>query len=316
MPPRLRQILYLALALPLLASSTVDGQTARAIADAAFRSVVLITMEDANGQRVATASGFFVRRDLVATNFHVIVAGVQGHIKFVGAAAPYQIAGVVSMDEGKDLAVLKILGVNAPSLRLGSDADARVGDKIYAVGNPLGLEGTFSDGIISSIRRDGSRRLLQITAPISPGSSGGPVLNDSGQAIGITVATLAEGQNLNFAVPISDLWPLLAQPARLSPLPGKARLAKAAGEVVKATKDYRAALVRVLAIHETELARLMELAGLRRDLYERGVLKRREYDDGERALATAKANVADTRRAIDDADRLLKEAEEAARLSK
>jgi S1-C subfamily serine protease len=169
-------------------------------------------MEDGNGRRVATASGFFVREDLVATNFHVIVAGVRGHVKLVGATAAYSIAGLVGMDEAKDLAVLKVLGVKAPSLRLGSDADARVGDKIYVVGNPLGLEGTFSDGLISGIRRDGSRRLLQITAPISPGSSGGPVLNDTGQA--------------------------LAQPARLSPLPGKTRLARAA------------AAADVLQIHE------------------------------------------------------------------
>jgi S1-C subfamily serine protease len=237
-PSRPGRTLYFALALPLLAASAVDAQTARAIADATFRSVVLITMEDGNGRRVATASGFFVREDLVATNFHVIVAGVRGHVKLVGATAAYSIAGLVGMDEAKDLAVLKVLGVKAPSLRLGSDADARVGDKIYVVGNPLGLEGTFSDGLISGIRRDGSRRLLQITAPISPGSSGGPVLNDTGQAIGIAVATLAEGQNLNFAVPISDLGPLLAQPARLSPLPGKTRLARAA------------AAADVLQIHE------------------------------------------------------------------
>jgi hypothetical protein len=84
----------------------------------------------------------------------------------------------------------------------------------------------------------------------------------------------------------------------------------------RSTKDYRAALVRVLAIHERELARRSELGELRRDLYAKGVLNKDEYDEGEQALTTAKANVTDTRRAIDEADRMLKEAEEVIRLSK
>jgi S1-C subfamily serine protease len=306
---------YLSPILALLVYSVAYSQSVRAIADTAFRSVVLITMEDANGRRVATASGFFIREDLVATNFHVIDVGVRGHVKIVGANAAYSIAGVVSMDQGKDLAVLKIVGVKAPNLRLGSDADARVGDKIYAVGNPLGLEGTFSDGIVSGIRRDGSRRLLQITAPISPGSSGGPVLNETGQVIGIAVATITAGQNLNFAIPISDLGPLLANLGRLSPLPGTSRLAKAAAEVVKAAKEYKAALARVLTIYENELARREELTALRSDLFRSGALSKREFEEGELAIVAARTNVKDTRQAIEDADRLLKEAEEALKLT-
>ena len=68
-------------------------------------------------------------------------------------------------------------------------------------GNPQGLEGTFSQGIVSSIRVLGADKILQITAPISPGSSGGPVLNEKGQVIGVSVATFRGGQNLNFAIP-------------------------------------------------------------------------------------------------------------------
>ena len=84
-----------------------------------------------------------------------------------------------------------------------------VGDEVYAIGNPQGLEGTFSQGIVSSIRQIGSDTLFQITAPISPGSSGGPVLNAQGKVIGIAVATFSGGQNLNFAIPASYLTLLL-----------------------------------------------------------------------------------------------------------
>lgn len=316
-------------ALLVLLCSVAHAQSVRAIADTTFRSVVLLTMEDSNGLRVSTASGFFIRDDLVVTNFHAIKEGVRGHIKIVGARGAYVIAGVVGMDRNKDLAILRIAGVKAPSLGLGSDSDARVGDRVYAVGNPMGLEGTFSDGIISGIRSVGARRLLQITAPISPGSSGGPVLNESGLVIGIAVATLTEGQNLNFAIPASDLGPLLANVGRLFPLPGEAaitkpapdvskkeRLTKTAADMVLASKNYRLALGRVLAIYQRDLARREELASLRVDLFERGVLSKREFEEGQRAQAEAQASVTETQQAIEVADRYLTEAEEVLKLTK
>jgi S1-C subfamily serine protease len=324
---------YVSSVLVLLLQSVACAQSARAIADTTFPSVVLLTMEDSKGRPISTASGFFIQEDLVVTNFHAVREGVTGHVKLVGSRGAYVIAGVASMDQGKDLAILRITGVKAPSLRLGSDRDARVGDRIYAAGNPMGLEGTFSDGIISAIRNTGSRRLLQITAPISPGSSGGPVLNEGGLVIGIAFGAFTKGQNLNFAIPVSDLAPLLANVGRLSPLPGRAAIAKppsnvptegvakpppsiskgsklekATADVIEATKSYRLALERVLVVHERELARRQELATLRKDLYEKGTLTRRDFEDGQRAQAEAQKNVIDTRRAIEDADEMLREA--------
>jgi hypothetical protein len=84
-----------------------------------------------------------------------------------------------------------------------------VGDEVFVAGNPQGLEGTFSQGIVSGIRDVESGTLLQITAPISPGSSGGPVLNSEGKVVGISVATFTSGQNLNFAIPANYLASLL-----------------------------------------------------------------------------------------------------------
>jgi hypothetical protein len=104
-----------------------------------------------------------------------------------------------------------LLGAKAPSLLLGDSGNAKVGDEVYVVGNPLGLEGTFSSGIISGIRQVDKDKLFQITAPISPGSSGGPVLNKSGMVIGIAVASYQGGQNLNFAIPSSYLESIIAK---------------------------------------------------------------------------------------------------------
>ena len=86
------------------------------------------------------------------------------------------------------------------------------------MGNPRGLEGTFSQGIISSIRKVGTDKILQLTAPISPGSSGGPVLNDKGQVIGVSVATFRGGQNLNFAIPSNYLKKLIEHIGPAKPL--------------------------------------------------------------------------------------------------
>lgn len=193
----------------LLAPSLSQALTARQIAQNAFPSIVLLVMEDANGQPVSLGSGFFLMDDIVATNLHVIEGAASGYVKIVGQKTKYEIAGLVFADYQRDLVLLKITGVKASPLILGNINQVAVGDEVYAIGNPQGLEGTFSQGIVSSIRQIGSDMLFQITAPISPGSSGGPVLNTQGKVIGIAVATFSGGQNLNFAIPASYLAPLL-----------------------------------------------------------------------------------------------------------
>ena len=326
--------------------SDAYAQSARAIADVAFRSVVLVTMEDAGGRPIATASGFFAREDLVVTNYHVVKDASRGHVKIVGENATYVIVGTVGVDQRNDLAILKVLGVKAPSMRLGSDSDARVGDRIYAVGSPLGLEGTFSDGIISGVRRTTSQRFLQITAPISPGSSGGPVLAENGLVIGIAVASLRGGQNLNFAIPVSELQPLLASIGTLSALPGvqpkvktiprgsdakskkvevpvprapvEARtprvpnegLNRASSSSQEAMAKYRASLEPVLVLYERELKRQNELAAIRSELYEKGNLSKQDLDVGERARQKAEKDVQDIRRQLDETHRMMKEMDE------
>ncbi|HAF61393.1 MAG TPA: hypothetical protein DCK95_03595 [Anaerolineaceae bacterium] len=194
------------------------AQTAQEIARKAFTSTVLLVMEDANGQPLSLGSGFFVREGEIASNLHVVEGASRGYAKLVGQKTKHDIQGITAVDPERDLVVLKISASGAPSLSLGSSDAVQVGESVYAVGNPQGLEGTFSQGIVSSIRDVGADKLLQITAPISPGSSGGPVLNSKGEVIGVSVATFRGGQNLNFAIPSDYLKTLLGKAGPAKPL--------------------------------------------------------------------------------------------------
>lgn len=214
---RLIGLLWVA-ALMLLGTSVVQAQTPQEIAKKAFGSTVLLVMEDANGQPLSLGSGFFVRDGEIASNLHVVEGAARGYAKIIGQKAKYNIDGIIAVDAERDLVVLKISGVRSVSLALGNSEDVQVGESVYAVGNPQGLEGTFSQGIVSSIREVGTDKLLQITAPISPGSSGGPVLNGKGEVVGVSVATFRGGQNLNFAIPSNYLKSLLEKAGPEKPL--------------------------------------------------------------------------------------------------
>ena len=138
--------------------------------------------------RLRLGSGFFVRKGLVATNLHVVEDAAKGYAKRVGQETKYVIEGITARDDGNDLVIIKVSALDVPALTLGDSDAVQVGEAVYAVGNPRGLDGTFSQGVISSIREVKTRKRLQFTAPISPGSSGGPVLNEVGEVIGISVA--------------------------------------------------------------------------------------------------------------------------------
>lgn len=207
---------------------TSDAQTAQQIAKRVFGSTVLLVMEDASGQPVSLGSGFFVRDGEIASNLHVVEGALRGYAKLVAEKTKYDIEGITGIDPDRDLVLLKISAPRRLPLSLGNSDAVQVGEPVYAIGNPQGLEGTFSQGIVSSIREVGSDKLLQITAPISLGSSGGPVLNSKGEVIGVSVATFIGGQNLNFAIPSNYLKALLAKAGLAKPLasakaPGKQR---------------------------------------------------------------------------------------------
>ena len=215
-------IIASSLALLVLAREA-SAQNAKEVAKKSFPSVVMIVMEDANGQAVSLGSGFFVADEVVASNFHVVEGASRGYVKLVGEKKKYDVEGLAGSDEVRDLVLLSVKGAGAPALNLGDSKKLAVGEEVYAVGNPRGLEGTFSQGIVSSIRELGEDSLLQITAPISPGSSGGPILNSAGDVIGVAVATFKGGQNLNFAVPSAYLNLLMNSKAGAKPLAGNTK---------------------------------------------------------------------------------------------
>ena len=207
--PQMSKIRKWAVVLPLTVATPALGAAQQFDVSSVYRkaagSVAVVIALDQHQQPMALGSGFFIDASgALATNYHVI-AGAQSIQVKVGDSDPRTVSGVFVTDPERDLAVLKVQMSNTRPLPF-SPIRPAVGDRIIAIGNPLGLESTVSEGIVSGIRRinDGFE-LYQITAPLSPGNSGGPVLNSKGEVIGVATATLAGGQNLNFAVPIAAL---------------------------------------------------------------------------------------------------------------
>ncbi len=202
---------------------TAPAQTtlpAEDIAEKALAATVYLEMQDKNGKTLGIGSGFFVKSNLIATNYHVIEGAAKGTAKLVGKYTQYNIEGVTATDKINDLALLKVTAYGIRPLSLGDSDTVRIGETVYVAGNPKGLEGTFSNGIISSRRDRYTKERLQMTAPISPGSSGGPVLNKKGEVIGVSFAVYKDldAQNLNFAIPSKYLKNLLKQPELSKPL--------------------------------------------------------------------------------------------------
>ena len=190
------------------------------IAEKALAATVYLEMQDKNGKTLGIGSGFFVKPNLIATNYHVIEGAAKGTAKLVGKYTRYKIEGVTATDKTNDLVLLKVTAYRIKPLPLGDSDTVRIGETVYVAGNPKGLEGTFSDGIISSRRDRYTKERFQMTAPISPGSSGGPVLNRKGEVIGVSVAVHRDpdAQNLNFAISSKYLKKLLEQSKSTKPL--------------------------------------------------------------------------------------------------
>ena len=190
-------------------SVTSVGQNAKEIAAKTLGATVAIFMQDNSNQLKSLGSGVIVDDNLIVTNFHVVDDSYNGYIRMHNSDTPYKIDGYINIDSKNDLALLKVTGVSSKGIQT-SNAIVEVGETVYASGNPQGLTGTFSDGIVSAKRTLEGKELIQITAPISPGSSGGPVVNSSGQLIGIAVGAYTNGQNLNFAIPTKYIETLLS----------------------------------------------------------------------------------------------------------
>jgi S1-C subfamily serine protease len=188
-------------------SSPIDaGQIYKRISPA----VVLIEAVDSQGKTFGQGTGFLISGDgRILTNFHVIAHTKRATVRLANGDA-YDDVAVLSIDKRKDIALLKIKALEVPVAPLGRSSAVEIGTPVYAVSNPLGLQNTFSQGLVSGVRQFDGYRYFQITAPISPGSSGGPVIGTNGTVVGIAVGSIEGGQNLNFAIPIDYAKGMLA----------------------------------------------------------------------------------------------------------
>lgn len=177
------------------------------------RSSPAIVRVEAGADRVGT--GFIVAESgLIATNLHVVAGMTDLRVVLYGGAA-FPVTRIAGLDPERDLVLLGIEPQKPlPTLSLGNSDVMSAGDSVIAIGNPLGvLDYSVSGGLLSSVRVVSDKlTVLQISAPISQGSSGGPLFNQFGEVIGVTTAIIASGQNLNLAVPSNYLQPLLQKP--------------------------------------------------------------------------------------------------------
>jgi tetratricopeptide (TPR) repeat protein len=202
----LRLCVFAGKVLLLLLISSIPIKTQDLLPDLVRRikpSAVAIETYDSHGEKLSRGSGFFVESDRIVTNRHVIEGAYRAEVHS-STGTVYPVKGVLAVDAEGDLALLKIdVPLNQQIRALPLDKTSpQEGESVVVIGNPLGLEGSVTNGIVSAVRDIPTfGRIIQITAPISAGSSGSPVVNMQGQVIGIATLQITGGQSVNFAIP-------------------------------------------------------------------------------------------------------------------
>ena len=198
-------MLLFALSGPMVSDGSLTPQQ---IAERIAPSVVLIKAVVPAG--TLTGSGFVVDPSgTIVTNLHVIRGATAVAVKFPGGDV-YDVARVRAYDERKDLAVLQIPGFGLPGAELGDSDSVRQGDPVVLYGNPLGLEGSLTSGVVSGLRSvDSGMKVIQTDASANPGNSGGPLLDAKGRVVGVLSFKLSGTEGLNFAIPINYVRGLL-----------------------------------------------------------------------------------------------------------
>ncbi len=179
-------------------SPVLAPKSAEALFTELAPSTARITIYDVSGRPVGLGSGVVTGIGTVITSCHLATASGSLMVKVGGEQYS---ASVEIADEEYDLCRLSVTGLTAPAVNIGTAETLKTGQKVYAIGAPQGLDLTISDGIVSGMRQLPQGRVIQTTAPISPGSSGGPLFDAFGRLVGIMTFQHKSGQNLNFAVP-------------------------------------------------------------------------------------------------------------------
>jgi len=199
------------LALMLLAAAPSLAGDLRELAKKAGASVIHLKVASPASKNVSTGTGFFVSTDgRIVTNHHVISKGTEVTATLADGRR-IEVLGLLAKDRDNDVAILQAEKGTYQALELGDSSKVQQGDRVVVLGNPRGLSHTLSEGIVSAIRQRGLKEeeqlqasswRIQITAPISPGSSGSPIMTQDGKVIAIAVGLLSNAQNLNFGIPI------------------------------------------------------------------------------------------------------------------
>ena len=177
----------------------------------ASNSVIMVYCYDKDGNHYATGSAFAAFAEgIFVTNYHVIAGDVYSITGHTESGDEFEFQNVIAYSEQYDLAILETrFRIDVQPLEIGSTENMLKGEKVVAIGSPLGLLNSVSMGVYSGLVKENGMNYLQFTASISHGSSGGALFNDQGQVIGVTSASYTAGQNINLAVPIEkvqELW--------------------------------------------------------------------------------------------------------------
>jgi len=198
------------LLLSLLASG-FNPNTFTQSADEIFTNVndaiVVVEAYDFDGNKSSQGSGIILKdKNILLTNFHIFAGSEKLKIKHKDQEIKY--TEIIGLNILKDVLVLKLEDGDFPQVKVGSSTEMKVGSKVYAIGSPLGMENTITEGLVGGFRKFEDKKndieYIQISAALSPGSSGGAVLNSQGELIGISTMGMKEGENLNFAIRIED----------------------------------------------------------------------------------------------------------------
>jgi len=194
-----------------VSNSLAAGLTGEQIYKLASPAVFYMEIFNSNNEPIKTGSGFFISENgLAVTNYHVIMGGAYARIT-TDSGEVHDVVGIYDYDWKKDIALIQIEGTGYKYLEMADSDRIQTGETIYTLGSPLGLQATFSRGIVSqALREIDGAEYIQLDAPISSGSSGGALLDTSGRVVGVTSATAVDAQNINLATPINTIAQLSA----------------------------------------------------------------------------------------------------------
>jgi hypothetical protein len=197
--------------IPACSAQTKLPTTPSTIYERTHLSVVVIVTADKDANPTGQGSGFIVAKDKIVTNHHV-VDGASSAVVIFADGSSAEVAGIVADSPTMDLAILSVKTGVRSALRLGDELSIRQGDAIFALGAPRGLELSITNGIVSGFRRVDEEFLIQNTAPIAPGSSGGPLFDSAGRVVGVTTFLLNDSPGIYFSIGSGDVSRLLRAP--------------------------------------------------------------------------------------------------------